>query len=348
MRRPGLKQRLELIFEWYRGMVSPETRRLVYEYRPIDDMTIADGAPIRDIAAIWDLAALSRCLARAELRPLIEHSLDHYLSLLVRHRSGWILDPAGLGEPSSIAHSAFLVLALLSSEHVAGAGRFVDLLDAIVAQQRDDGSYRIHFGGEPDVGLDLYPGEAMLAILEGHVRSRERRYLESAERAFAFHRDHRPPATVDRRILVFYANWQAQAGALLHEHARSDHQRASVQDYVCSLHDRIVESGFYDRIERSPEDQATVEVACALEGVNDAYAIARSVHDADRRVTYARCIRIALAYLLRAQRIEGCTPRERGGFGHSLADRTQRIDVTGHVVAGFIKSLRNQITVEAD
>jgi len=42
----------------------------------------------------------------------------------------------------------------------------------------------------------------------------------------------------------------------------------------------------------------------------------------------------ALAYLLRAQRLEHCTARERGGFGQSLADRTQRIDVIGHVLGG--------------
>jgi hypothetical protein len=37
--------------------------------------------------------------------------------------------------------------------------------------------------------------------------------------------------------------------------------------------------------------------------------------------------------------------RERGGFGQTLADRTQRIDVTGHVVAGFIKTLHCDIKV---
>jgi len=342
MTRPELTERLALVFEWYRGMVSPETGRLAYAYRPEEDATIVDGNPIRDIAAIWDLALLSKFLARSELRPVIERSLDHYTSLLVRHGPAWILDPQRLGEPSSIAHSAFLALARLASDH---SERVVDLVDAIVGQQRNDGSYRIYFGDEPDDGVELYPGEAMLAIMETYALTRDPRHLASVERGFAFHRDRMPADEVDPRMIVFYANWQAQYGSLLHAHSPAC--RAGVRDYIFSLHDRVVRSGFYDRIERSPATQANVEVACALEGIGDAYAIAQRERDAGRMDVYERCTWVALSYLLRTQRLEDCTPRERGGFGHTLADRTQRIDVTGHVIGGFIKSVRNRIMVEA-
>lgn len=337
-----LSERLSLAFEWYRGMVSPETGRLAYEYHPVQDKLVVDGHHIRDIGAIWDLAVLSGFLGRSELHSAIETSLDHYGSMLVGHRSGQILDPHRLGEPSSIAHSAFLALALLASNRpttVAG------IVDAIVDQQRDDGSYRIYFGREPDEGLDLYPGEAMLALLEAYARTHDARYLLSAERGFAFHRDRRPTYEIDPQLLVFYANWQAQYGSLLHEHTRSPSCRADVRDYTWSLQDHIQRSGFFDRIERDPDAQVNVEVACALEGISDAYVIAQREHDTGRIDAYARSIRIALSFLLRAQRLANCTARERGGFGQTLADRTQRVDVTGHVVAGFIKSLRNGITI---
>lgn len=51
--------------------------------------------------------------------------------------------------------------------------------------------------------------------------------------------------------------------------------------------------------------------------------------------------RTALRFLVRAQRATNCTDRERGGFGASLASTEQRIDVTGHVARGFIKSVEN-------
>jgi hypothetical protein len=342
--RSELIERLGLAFEWYRGMVSPETGRLAYLYRPVQGTIVADGQPVRDIGTIWDVAILSRFLTRSELKPVIERSLDHYTSLLVPHGRAMFLDSRRLGEPSSIAHSAFLALALLASGSPDRGEIIDDLACGIVDQQREDGSYGIYFGGEPDDGLELYPGEAMLAIMEVYAVTHDPRYLASVERGFAFHRDRMPASEITPLMLVFHANWQAQYGSLLHEHSRGGPTRAAVRDHVFSLHDRVVRSGFYDRVERSPAAQATVEVACALEGISDAYAIAARERDVHRMDAYARCSRTALAYLLRAQRLAYGTPRERGGFGHTLAERTQRIDVTGHVVGGVIKSLRNRIT----
>jgi hypothetical protein len=95
-------------------------------------------------------------------------------------------------------------------------------------------------------------------------------------------------------------------------------------------------------VARQPLAQACVEVACGLEGLADAYAIAASSDDR-QMADYRRCILTALSFLMRAQRTAGCTDRERGGFGHSPAIREQRIDVTGHVASGFIKCVENGI-----
>jgi len=48
--------------------------------------------------------------------------------------------------------------------------------------------------------------------------------------------------------------------------------------------------------------------------------------------------------LLQAQCTTRCAEKEKGGLGFSLTNRTQRIDVTGHMVNGLIKSLENKIS----
>jgi hypothetical protein len=83
-------------------------------------------------------------------------------------------------------------------------------------------------------------------------------------------------------------------------------------------------------------------VECALEGLNDIYALVRD-SDVARAERYRQCIRAGLEYLLRLQCTEGGTERERGDFGISLRDRTQRIDVTGHAASALMKSLANRI-----
>lgn len=338
-----LTERLHLILDWYAGMVSEHTGRLVYAYDPERDVTVVDGSPIRDIASVWDIELLSRFLARSELALVIERSLRHFTSYLVDRDGALVLDPAHLGEPSGIAHSAFMLLGILESDLPERRAKVAALAEGILRQQRPDGSYRIHFDDDEDAGLELYPGEAMLSLMHAYPLLRDAKVLASVERGFAYYRGRFPAHAVAADSAVFFANWQSQYAALLHEHTHDEALKRGVRDYVFALHDRILRDGFYDDVERRPGRQATVEVACALEGIDDAYAIAVRERDEDHIRAYERGIRIALTWLFRAQRLEHCASRERGGFGHSLTDRRQRIDVTGHVVGGFIKSARNGI-----
>jgi hypothetical protein len=337
-----LVDRLELMFDWYRGMIDEATGRLLYSYHPETGLAIGDGEPIRDIAAVWDVEVLSAFLGRDDLRDLIRRSLDHFEQRVVPRNGYAIVSPGG--ESSSIAHSAFMALALARSDRPDKVQRVTPLVDGILRQQREEGSYKIFFDAVPDSGEELYPAEAMLALLEAHRLTGDARYLDSVERGFAYYkRDYYDRGLVAPDAMVFFANWQSQTGRPLFEATSKPEIKDLVRAFLFELHDRIIESGFHDRVARRPDRQACVEVACGLEGLADAYAVAVSTQD--RRIAeYRRCMRTALAFLVRAQRTTDCTDRERGGFGGSLASREQRIDVTGHVASGFIKSVGHGIT----
>jgi hypothetical protein len=345
-RRVGtLVDRLELMFEWYKGMVDEGTGRLLYLYDPENDFATGNGEPIRDIAAVWDVEVLSAFLRRDDLRDLIHRSLAHFDQRVVAQDGYAIVAPGG--EPSSIAHSAFLALALVRSDLPDKVQRLTPLANGILRQQRENGSYKVFFDAVRDSGEELYPAEAMLALLEVHRLTGDTRYLESVERGFAYYkRGYYDRGLVAPDAMVFFANWQSQAGRPLFEATSDREVKGLVRAFLFELHDRVIESGFYDRVAQRPERQACVEVACGLEGLADAYAIAISTQDR-RRADYRGCIDIALGFLLRAQRTSDCTNRERGGFGGSLASREQRIDVTGHVASGFIKSLESGIAEPA-
>jgi hypothetical protein len=340
-----LGDRLRLIFDWYKGMVDKPTGHLLYLYDPENGSTVGDGELIRDIGSIWDVEVLSAFLGRDDLRPLIRRSLDYFSRLLIECGEYAIVEP--IGGPSSIAHSAVLALALARSEFPDKMRRLVRLTDGILRQQRKNGSYKIFFDAEPDSGEELYPAEAMLSLLEAYRLTRDARYLDSVERGFAHYKHaYYDRGRVDADYLVFFANWQSQAGRLLIEATTRPEIKHLVRAFLFELHDRVIERGFYDRVARRPEAQVCVEVACGLEGIADAYAVAASIGDG-RTGDYRRCILTALDFLMRAQRMTGCTSRERGGFGGSLAIREQRIDVTGHVASGFIKTVENGIGASA-
>ena len=195
---------------------------------------------------------------------MINKSLQHYKRYVIAHDRYMILDPERLGEPSSIAHNAFMILALLHAPSGRYIRRIAALADGILQQQTLNGSFKIHFNDLPDHGEELYAGEAMLALLESYRQLKNTRYLDSAQRGFSyydtqyFQRDR-----VREDTLVFFANWQSQACRLLLEYAESDTLKKEVANYVFRMHDRIIDQGFYACVHQLPGQQVSVEVAGA-------------------------------------------------------------------------------------
>jgi hypothetical protein len=201
---------------------------LEYLYLPQTDSFVRERSPIRDIASVWDLEILSNFLSRHELQGVIEKSLSHYASYLVDRDGYLILDPDRLGEPSSIAHSAFLILALLHGPSPRTVQEIAALATGVIRQQRSDGSYRICFDELPDEGEELYAGEAMLALLEAYRQLRDAPCLHSASMGLSYYEtQYFRGGHVSDEVLVFFANWQSQAGRLLFESSTSvAHERA--------------------------------------------------------------------------------------------------------------------------
>jgi hypothetical protein len=140
-----LRQRLEMIYRWHGGMVNPDTGMLEYLYFPQTDAFVRERCSIREIASVWDVERVSHFLNRREPFPLVEKSLRHYDDYLVEREGFLILDPGRLAEPSSIAHSAFMILAPTGAPAPRKIRRITALADGLLRQQRPEGSYKATF-----------------------------------------------------------------------------------------------------------------------------------------------------------------------------------------------------------
>jgi hypothetical protein len=127
-----LRGRLEMAYRWYEGMVSPQTGRLRYLYIPRTDAFVRDGSPIREVASVWDAEVLGTFLERRALAESLDRSLQYYAGCLAGCNGALLLDSGRLGEPSSIAHSAFLILAFGSSEKSVGELRLWELAKRMI------------------------------------------------------------------------------------------------------------------------------------------------------------------------------------------------------------------------
>lgn len=176
-------------------------------------------------------------------------------------REGYlILDPARLEESSSIAHSAFMTLALLYAPPPRRAQEIATLSQRILQQQRRDSSYKVYFHDLPNEGEEVYAGEAMPALLETYQQLKDTCYLQSVEHAFSYYdRQYFQLAYVTEDVLVFFANWQSQVCRFLFECTQSAEIKQDVTDDLCRLHDQTIAGDFYENIERLPAQQVSIK-----------------------------------------------------------------------------------------
>ena len=282
-----------------------------------------------------------------------------------------------LHEPSNIAHSGFLILVTtgvikLSSlyknktnedNNVQGKLPLMDALTkGILSMQRpDDGAFRIEFGDGRDEddniykGIEFYPGEAMVALLEVHQElpelledSTKAAVLPAIQRAFDFYADYYRKGNADTN----YNIWQVQAFArffyALHdndEHLVSKQEAAVVADYVLELCRDIVTSQSWRMLSRGRSfypNLQTVEIACGLdaiiEGVRVALILAR---DEDTLLLWSY-VNHAIEFLKFVQdQVPSDAAAGFGGLGYGgIQVFEQRLDVTGHAISALTKAYR--------
>lgn len=336
-------------------MVGSEHGRLEYSYSPTGESE-PPVCVIRDMGAVWELELLSHFLDKRDLNDVIEHSLDFFCKGIAKlpDGAGIIMDPRFIGEPSTVAHSAMLLLSLLWDNIRRPTALTAGVAGGILAQQRPDGSFKVHFGPEEDGQMWMYGCEALCALAEAYRWLRDVRFARSADEAMRFYDTQVfMKGFVDAQLLPFFVSWQCHACRLLFDAAGEaevwgnappsvvQHRFA---DYAYRMADQLAGSGFFDDLPRVPH-VTVVAMACSLEGLNDAYAMAKVLKDTRRLRRYEQCIKSGLVYLMGLQctRGYGCPEKEKGGFGLTPISRNQRVDFSGPAARAMMKTLTNGI-----
>lgn len=338
-----IEERLLLAEGWYGANVG-EDGLLEYEYFPSSDRYSDDDHFVRQTASLWAMAALERFLQHDALVPLIERTVRHYRDREVCERDACRIELDG---KSTLAYNAFLLLTLTdlpdTPESIEWRGQ---LARGIIAEQREDGSYRTIHGSDEVSNVDYYPGEAMLALMRLHQLTEEEAYLDSVRKAFSFYRDY----WRGNRNTAFIP-WHAQADYLLYQ-ATKDPEIASfifeINDWLIDNH-QIIASPYPDLLGAFTRANPGPATFVYLEGLNDAYRLAQEMGDTSHAERYKTAIHWATAFMLTAQ----YTPenafylknpgRAIGGFRGSLTNNVQRIDHTQHAVMALLKERGNGV-----
>lgn len=381
---------------YFSSMVDTSRQRFYYRCLPTSGKRLHGHCPIRDLGAAWDTTTvLLYWRDQQEWLAQHDHSMESrqqrltnavcntlrvydasYTRLVkqdgVRQEKDDAAEARGGGvaisqsillEPPNIAHSAFVLLA------TAGALRLSifsvndtlppvnDLVGGVLAMQRKDGAFRIEFGNK-DVyrGIEFYPGEAMLALMDAYEvsgsiqgileTSTRKAILPAMERALHFYSNFYRHGNVGARYTSFFANWQVQAFAKLfdafdHSEKEPSPSRASaVADYILELCQSIVQSGSWKELAKGPSahsNLSTVEIACGLEALAEGTRVALEVSRVMDATLFWTNATNAIEFLKSVQDQMPERMTGSGGLGHGLRVVEQRLDVTGHAINALTK-----------
>ena len=335
-----IKESIQLGGQWFLSNLKPFTGILEYKYYPSSDRYSTSNNHVRQLASLWAISELAVFFDTDIYDELINKTLDYYLRF--KTQGDYLL----IEGESKIAYNAFMILALLNTDYPGRDDFLVDFGDALLSQQYEDGSYHTYFASEKNTGIDYYPGESMLALMELYNATQDQRYLDSVEKAFPYYREY-----WRNNMNTAFVPWHSQVYLLLYQQTKDP----EVADFVFEMSDWIIDnfqvtkSEYIDAIGGFPRSNPRNATSVYLEGLNDAYRLAVLVNDKTRQKKYAQSIMNGARFILQSQYHEKNTfyltnpDRAMGGFKESLVSNEQRNDYTQHAVLALIKTYENNL-----
>jgi hypothetical protein len=318
-----------------------------YKYLPNKGRHALDNNYLRRLGGLWCVAALAQFTGDERFAHFATHGIAYFEEFATTTpRGGRYLV---IGGDAKLGYPAFMILALIEMPWLLEGERLLDAYgEGLLSQQRADGSYATHFGSTRATGVDYYPGEANLALMALYEHGGARRHLAAVERSFPYYRAHwRAHPT------LAFIPWQTQAFARLFHATRA----APVRDFVYEMTEALL------REQQTPARHARrayvggftfptpgISTASYLEGLVDAYLLARDEGDAPRAARYATATRLAIAYILSLQYrddnrfgLAKLDDKVRGGFRQSTDNSNLRVDNNQHAVMALMKVSRSGV-----
>ena len=337
---------IDLAYQWFKNNVDPNTGIPSYIYYPERDVYARTTSHGRIMAAAWAAGEIGRFLGREDLKETAWKTLDYYLNFLTEKDGARYIK---IKNDSRMAYNAFLMLALLEQKDYPDRDRLMsDLADSVLQQQREDGSFNTDFEKEisrDDEGNNYYPGEAMLALMRLYNETGKEKYKQSVEKAFLYYRDYWRENKNTALI-----PWHTQTYKLLFDITGN----RELTDFVFEMNDWVVDnyqktSVAYADYEGGFGEKPSNASASYLEGLADAYYLAKKIGDKEHIVKYAEACRQDARFVLQTQFKEGDVfyiknpQKALGGFKQSPLNISLRCDYTQHSTLALIKVYQNNL-----
>ncbi len=341
-----IKIMIERIADFFLYMSDNKERRLYYQAPITYTAPYAyQHSSIRDVATVCDILDLIQFFQKQKwnLSPnaesifsdIVKNTLEDYHTLYQKEQ--FLELPEG-----NIGDLGFYLLALNKCDTIFPSHlpqnwdqTYLRLINRIIDRQNEDGSFDIFF----DASLKpyeksseaFYLPEALIGLINCiKVSDQVESTIQKAMTYVCQEENRKRHLSSDTAI--FYCNWQFQ---LLFHWMKSKETKNSFsleKSHLVALLDALKMTRFantsFDHL------NATVEVACYMEGLTHAYQSFQMMNQSGSyEGWFQEQISRSLEFLSTVQ--ERHLGRVCGGFVHSLNSHEARVDVAGHVFGGL-------------
>ncbi|MBI2653000.1 AMMECR1 domain-containing protein [Candidatus Woesearchaeota archaeon] len=312
-----------------------------YFFNPVTEYYSKENNLIRQVITAWSMIQAFNLTGNKTYLLSAERNINYILTYMKREGSLGYLEFNNISNLGSVATTLIAILELPNyKKYDEEINMFSNFL---LFMQREDGSFKSYYKSNYSDDNDFYPGEALLALVELYNKTGNVKYLKAVERAFPFYSDY-----FAKTKHFGFIRWQISA---FYE-AFKILNKEEYANFVFDMADWIVDKQYDEKNAIYPdfsggfnqnESVPTFSSGVYIEGIADAYELAKSVGDTNRAKKYGKSLNLASRFILQLQfdynnsyYIEDAE-EVIGAVRESLTSNNLRIDYTSHNILALIK-----------
>lgn len=351
--RRSVRRAAKYAIDWLVANTA-QSGALAYGYRPTSRDVLPGNNLIRQWMATVALGRATGIDYDYDLWALTARNLDYNLEAYFHDEEGLGVVYRERGEVK-LGAVALAALAVHENGRPEQLAAVEDALDqTIQTLWRDNGAFRsfLRPAGRTS-GQNFYPGEALLYWAARYKRDRDPALLERFMTSFRYYRDwhraNRNPAFIGWHTQAYYDIWKLTGNDALRDFIfEMNDWLLNVQQWAVPNQYRDMMGRFYVPGGRFGPPHAS-STGIYLEGLVDAFSLAREVGDDARAEAYRIAILRGLRSVLQLQFQdetdmffvpEGFRKYVRGGVRTTVYDSTIRVDNVQHNLMAMMKVLR--------
>lgn len=305
---------------------------LNYEYDPLNDSYVEGKEELREVASLWAIAKAANFTNRVEFKNLAQKGFAYFEKYFKYDKEKDFYYLNITPGSTKLGYSGFIILSLLEIDHPKKDFYLEKFADGIIYQQKPDGSLATHFYSDKVSNVDYYPGEALIAIAKLYEYKPEQKYLDLLNKAFSYYKKY----WQENKNTPFIP-WQTRAYNKLYKFTNSQ----EVADFIFEMNDYLITyQPKYNSCSDFVFNQGII-IAVRMEGMNQAYEIAKMIGDKQREQCYGQYIKEGADYIMSLQVKKSPLVKIKalGGFGQNKDFPLQRIDRNQHAIMALMEAI---------